>query len=114
MVTNPRTPQRPRRAVVGSKIEDEASRGAPKLRPLNQPRPIEVETDEHGAPTAIVVSKVRRAVDGVTEMWRIDDEWWHARRISRRYWRLFLEDGRTVDVYCDLVRDRWYRQAYAG
>jgi hypothetical protein len=50
----------------------------------------------------------------VLETWRIDDEWWRARRVSRTYWRLFLEDGRTVDVYLDQARDKWYRQAYAG
>ena len=115
MVTDTRTPRGLRRAVVGGlRVGGEGSRAAPKLRPLNQPRAVEIETDEGGVPVTIVVSKIRRAVESVLETWRIDDEWWRVQRVSRTYWRLLLEDGRTVDVYLDLVRDRWYRQAYAG
>jgi hypothetical protein len=58
------------------------------------------------------MSKVRRAVESVQETWRIDDEWWRANHIARVYWRVLLEDGRTVDVYHDLARNRWYKQAY--
>jgi hypothetical protein len=86
---------------------------APRLRPLNQPRPIAVETNKDGTPTAVAISKVRRAVEAVIESWRIDDEWWRASPVSRIYWRLMLEDGRSVDVYRDRVRDKWFRQAYA-
>jgi hypothetical protein len=85
-----------------------------KLRPLNQPRPVAVETDEGGIPSSIVASKLRCAVESVLETWRIDDEWWRVQRVSRTYWRLLLEDGRTLDIYYDSVRKRWYRQAYAG
>lgn len=111
MVTHPRTPNRPRRPVVTAVAAQPA---APKLRALNQPRPITIETNEHGVPATIVISKIRRAVESVLETWRIDDEWWRAHPISRTYYRLFLEDGRTVDVYRNLARNRWYRQSYAG
>jgi hypothetical protein len=83
---------------------------AASLRPLNQPRPINVEADASGTPIAVQ----RRAVDAVIETWRIEDEWWRPQPVSRAYWRLLLEDGRAVDVYRDVLRDRWYRQAYAG
>jgi len=86
--------------------------GARRLNPLNQPRPASVETDDSGAPIALGLGQ-RRAVEAVIETWRIEDEWWRAKPISRAYWRLLLEDGRTVDVYRDLVRNRWYRQAYS-
>lgn len=117
MVTDSGTPRGPRRSVVGASAIGRTvfpQDAAPKLRPLNQPRPVVIETDERGVPISIVVSKFKRAVESVLETWRIDDEWWRVQRVSRVYWRLLLEDGRTVDVYCDLVRDRWYRQAYAG
>jgi nucleotidyltransferase/DNA polymerase involved in DNA repair len=87
--------------------------GARRLRQLNQPRPVSVETDDSRTPVAVVLGQ-RRAVDAVLETWRIEDEWWRARPISRTYWRLLLEDGRTIDVYLDSVRDRWYKQAYSG
>jgi hypothetical protein len=58
------------------------------------------------------LSNRRLAVEAVLETWRIDDEWWRDRPISRLYSRLLLEDGRTVDVYQALRTGRWFRQAY--
>jgi hypothetical protein len=45
--------------------------------------------------------------------WRIDDEWWRTRPVSRLYYSLLLEDGRTVTVYRDLVSGRWFKHAYS-
>jgi hypothetical protein len=50
----------------------------------------------------------------VLETWRIDDEWWREQPVSRIYWRLLLEDGRTIDVYHDLANACWFKQAYSG
>jgi hypothetical protein len=52
------------------------------------------------------------AVESVVETWRIDDEWWRDKPVSRQYWRVVLEDGRVVDVYRDMVTGKWSRQAY--
>jgi len=52
------------------------------------------------------------AVESVVETWRIDDEWWREKAVSRHYWRVVLEDGRVVDIYRDLVTGGWWRQAY--
>ncbi len=90
------------------------ARGEGKLRPLNSPQPLEVETNERSAPTGLYLSGHRCAVDSVLETWRIDDEWWREQPVSRVYWRLFLENGCAVDVYRDVARDRWYKQAYTG
>ncbi len=87
---------------------------ASRLRPLNSPRPLDVETDANGVPTCVYLSGQRCAVDSVLETWRIDDEWWREQPVSRVYWRLFLENGCAVDVYRDVVRGRWYKQAYTG
>lgn len=106
MVADPRAANSARRADVEGRL------GAPhaaSLRPLNQPRSINVEADANGTPLTVE----RRSVEAVLETWRIDDEWWRSRPVSRAYWRLLLEDGRTLDVYRDRVRDRWYRQAYS-
>ena len=84
-----------------------------RLHALNTPRRIAVEADAEGRPATIALGKRRLAVEAHHETWRIDDEWWRARPISRLYWRLSLEDGRTVDVYRDLVTGDWYRQSYS-
>jgi len=48
----------------------------------------------------------------VLETWRIDDEWWRERAVSRTYFSLLLEDGRTVTLFRDLVSRRWWQQSY--
>jgi hypothetical protein len=89
-----------------------AAARAHRLRPLNQPRPIQVEVDESGEPRAVVLGRERLAVAAVQDRWRIDDEWWRNRPVTRLYFGLLLEDGRVVTVYRDLVSGRWARQAY--
>jgi hypothetical protein len=83
-----------------------------KLRSLNTPRPITVEADGTGRPLAVTVSRRKLAVEAHHETWRIDDEWWRPKPISRAYWRVSLEDGRVIDVYHDLAGGGWFRQAY--
>jgi len=71
-----------------------------------------VEADEQGRPISVYLSGRRYTVEAVLETWRIDDEWWRARPVSRLYLSLLLEDGRTVTVYRNLVSRRWAMQAY--
>jgi hypothetical protein len=51
-------------------------------------------------------------IASIIETWRIDDEWWRQKPVSRLYRRVVLEAGRVVDVYQALASGRWYRQAY--
>ena len=83
-----------------------------RVRPLNRPRPLRVEADEDGRPIAVYLSGRRYAVESVLEAWRIDDEWWRERPVSRVYFSLLLEDGRAVTVYRDLTSGRWAAQSY--
>ena len=83
-----------------------------RIRPLNRPRPIQVEAVERCLPAAVYLSGRRLGVETVLESWRIDDEWWREKPVSRAYHRLLLEDGRTLDVYLDLASWKWWRQAY--
>jgi len=83
-----------------------------RVRPLNHPRPVRVEAGEDGRPIAVHLSGRRYGVETVLETWRIDDEWWRERPVSRVYFSLLLEDRRTVTVYRDLVSGRWAKQAY--
>ncbi len=85
---------------------------AGRIRQLNRPRPLRVEANEDGRPATVSLSGRRYAVEAVLEAWRIDDEWWRKRPVSRMYFSLLLEDGRTVTVYRDLAAGRWYRQGH--
>ena len=93
-------------------------------RALNRPRPLRVEAGEDACPEpgvsrsrrsrpiAVHLSGQRCAVESVLETWRIDDEWWRERPVSRLYFTLLLEDGQTVTLFRDLVSRRWAKQAY--
>ena len=83
-----------------------------RIRSLNSPRPLQVEAGKDGLPVAIHLSGRRLAVESLLETWRIDDEWWRERPVSRTYWRVALDDGRTMDVYRDEASGKWFRQAY--
>jgi hypothetical protein len=71
-----------------------------------------VEADGDGLPTAVWLAGRRCAVEAVLECWRIDDEWWRERPVSRVYYRLALEDGRVVTVFRDMVSGQWAMQGY--
>jgi hypothetical protein len=73
-----------------------------------------VEEDENGMPVAVAISRRRLAIEERVEAWRIDDEWWRPRPVSRLYWRVVTEDGRTLDLYHDLAGGGWFRQAYGA
>jgi hypothetical protein len=89
-----------------------AAARAHRLRPLNRARPIRVEADESGEPQAVVLGRERLAVAAVQDRWRIDDEWWRKRPVSRVYFSLLLESGRVMTVYRDLMSSRWCKQTY--
>jgi len=94
-------------------VTDTGATGGPgRVRPLNRPRPLQVEADGDGLPAAVWLAGCRCAVEAVLERWRIDDEWWRPRPVSRLYCRLALVDGRVVTVYRDLLSGRWAQQAY--
>ena len=86
--------------------------GARDLRPLNEPAPIEVWTDADGNPVAVRRRgwPAPRKVARVQDRWRIDDEWWRERPISRLYHALLLADGTLLTAYRDLLADTWCEQ----
>ena len=99
-------------APTGATPRPDRLRAVSGLQPLKQPRPVAVETGESGEPVAVVLSGRRLAVERVEDVWRIDDEWWRQRPISRVYYVLFLEDGRVVTVYQDMQTLKWCLQRY--
>ena len=68
-------------------------------RGLYRPRPAKVELGPDGNP-----------VDAVREQWLVEDRWWTARPIRRRYFELTTGEGANRIVFCDLESKRWYSQ----
>jgi hypothetical protein len=89
-----------------------AACGPSRVRPLNRPRPLRVEVDESDRAVALWLSGRRHAVETVLEIWRIDDEWWRERPVSRVYYSFQLEDGRAMTAYQDVVSEQWAKQGY--
>ncbi len=79
-------------------------------RPLNQPRPVKVVEGPKGWPIEVCLRNTPNGVASVEDRWRIDDEWWRERPVSRMYFDCVLQDGRRLTLFQDLVTGRWYRQ----
>lgn len=83
---------------------------AAHLRPLNQPRPLQVVID-HGVPVALVEGARRLMVTQIQDVWTIEDEWWR-QPVNRRYFCLLLDGGIIRTVFHDRATDTWYAQGY--
>jgi hypothetical protein len=71
-----------------------------------RPRPVNVRTGPGGVPAAVG----RTAVESVREEWLVEDRWWTARPLRRRYFELVTADGADRAVFCDLADGRWFAQ----
>ena len=113
-------------------IKDSAqASGTVTIRALNGPRELSVRTAEgsgrrSGAgdlkqgsacfaknvktPVALRLQGRWFAVESVEDIWRIDDEWWRERAVSRMYYRCTVDGGMSVTVFHDLIDGKWYRQ----
>ncbi len=81
------------------------------LKPVNVPEEEAVEEDGRGFPRALK-GKRRQAVAAIEDTWRLDDEWWRALPLARRYFAVALANGQRLVIFKDLQGSRWYRQAY--
>lgn len=91
--------------------DSRAAAGADRLRPLNEPRPVAVETDAAGAPRTIVERGHRLAVARVQEEWLVEDEWWRE-PLGRRYYTVLTTSGSVRTVYTDIFTGAWFDQSY--
>jgi hypothetical protein len=77
---------------------------------LNLPRPARVRTGAAGGPTQVD----GRAVASLRESWLLEDCWWTAHPLRRRYWEVVTSCGRNVVVFRDLTavgaRGGWFVQ----
>jgi hypothetical protein len=76
---------------------------------LYKPRAVIVEPDIHGLPVRVG----RGEVEAVREQWLVEDRWWTARPLRRRYFELVMRDGADRVVFCDLENGRWFSQTGA-
>jgi hypothetical protein len=79
-------------------------------RVLNKPRPARVRLDparRGGMPAEVDGERV----ESLRESWLVEDRWWTAEPLRRRYWELVGERGRNVVVFHDLGSSgRWFIQ----
>ena len=79
----------------------------PSRHRLATPRRARVHADvSDGRPQAVD----GRAVDAVRESWLVEDRWWTAEPVRRRYWEVVTTDGRDLVVFHDLRRGGWFTQ----
>jgi len=83
-----------------------------RIRRLKQPRPIEVEAGEDGAPLRVRLAGRWQEAALVRRPWRIDQHWWRGRAVSRLYFRIAPEDGPPLTLYRDIAGGGWFRQEY--
>jgi hypothetical protein len=71
-------------------------------RTLNPPRPARVRFGR--APAAHYPVEVNgEAIESLRESWLVEDRWWTAEPLRRRYWELVGKRGRNVVVFHDLA-----------
>ncbi|MEA2315118.1 MAG: hypothetical protein QOI03_1810 [Solirubrobacteraceae bacterium] len=75
-------------------------------RTLNSPRPARVRW---GPCHPVEVNG--EAVESLRESWLVEDRWWTAERLRRRYWELVGERGRNIVVFHDLRSGGWFIQS---
>jgi hypothetical protein len=82
-----------------------------RLRALNVPHRVAVELDENGQPIGIrdAGCEMRRVVETIGEVWRIDDEWWR-QPISRRCVEVVFEGGGRAVLFEDMITGEWWMQ----
>ena len=85
-------------------------------KPLNMPVPVQVSATLDGKLTSVIETDDGRLtawqVERVIDLWEIEDEWWRAKPILRRYFRLLMDTGRVMTIFKDVSSGEWFRQEY--
>jgi hypothetical protein len=68
-------------------------------RALNHPRSARVRC----GPAHHPIEVNGEAVESLRESWLVEDRWWTAAPLRRRYWELVGERGRNLVVFHDLA-----------
>jgi CO dehydrogenase/acetyl-CoA synthase delta subunit len=75
------------------------------VRRLAEPLRVAVRADRRGRPLSVG----GRAVDAIRETWLIEDRWWTAAPVRRRYWEVVTASGELLILFRELQRGGWYR-----
>lgn len=73
---------------------------------VGEPQPARVRMGEGGRPQLVD----GREIEAVRESWLVEDRWWTAQPLRRRYWEVVTRCGRALVVFRDLEDGGWYRQ----
>ena len=87
-----------------------APAGARDIRALNLPHLLAVKAGGDGVPVALKLRGRWVAVESVVDRWRIDDEWWRERPISRMYYECAVDQGLRTAVFQNLDTGEWSLQ----
>jgi hypothetical protein len=68
---------------------------------LNLPRAARVRVAPGGAPAQVD----GHPIELVRESWLVEDRWWTAQPLRRRYWEVVSSSGRNMVVFHDLGSD---------
>jgi hypothetical protein len=75
---------------------------------IGAPRPARVRFGEREGRPLMVDGE---AVESLRESWLVEDRWWSAQPLRRRYWELVGTRGRNVVVFHDLTAGSWFVQS---
>jgi hypothetical protein len=67
-------------------------------RALNLPHHVRVRARGDGVPVEVDGERIEQ----VRESWLVEDRWWTARPLRRRYWEVVSVKGRNLVVFHDL------------
>jgi hypothetical protein len=73
---------------------------------MGLPRPARVTTVTGGRPRTVD----GHPIEAVRESWLVEDRWWTARPLRRRYWEVVSTSGRNLVVFHDLSAGGWFVQ----
>jgi hypothetical protein len=68
---------------------------------LNLPRPARVRIGPGGVPAQVN----GHSIELVRESWLVEDRWWTAQPLRRRYWEVVSAGGRNMVVFHELGAD---------
>lgn len=71
--------------------------GQVSARRLGEPVAVAVTVGESGGPERVG----DRQVEAIRDSWVVEDRWWTAAPIRRRYWEVITVDGALIVVFCE-------------
>jgi hypothetical protein len=91
-------------ATTGAAATAASRRSSALTRALNPPRPARVRfRAAQGGRGHLPAAVDGETVEALRESWLVEDRWWTAEPLRRRYWELLGARGRNMVVFHDLT-----------